>query len=1144
MPSTTEPRYAELHAHTAYSFLDGASQPEELAAEAARLGLSALAVTDHDGLYGVVRFAQAARAVGLPTVFGAELHLPAADARRHGRRPARPGPAVLDEPTGVPDPRATHLLVLARGPEGYRRLSRAIAEGHLRTGRKGTADYRLEELAALADGHWLVLSGCRKGAVRRALAGGDPSGVGGVAPGGSAAARVELDRLVGLFGADNVAVETTVVGDAYDDDRVDALAMLAAEAHLPLVATGGVHVATPRDADLVQALAAVRARSSLEDLDGWLPGAPSAHLRSAVEMLDLHRRHPQAVRTADALGRECAFDLSLVAPGLPPYPVPAGHTEASWLRELVRRGAYELYGPPQAEKVPGAYAQLEHELAVIEDLGFPGYFLVVYDLVDFCRRAGIFAQGRGSAANSAVCYALRVTAVDAVRHGLLFERFLAPERDGPPDIDIDIESARREEVIQYVYARHGREHAAQVANVISYRPRSAVRDAARALGHDVGQQDAWSTSIERWGSLRGPREQSSWWTVSRAAPVAASRAVEEAAGAPTPDRHDVVPAHRPPAADELEEIPDAVIDLAERFLRLPRHLGIHSGGMVMCDRPVIEVCPVEWARMPGRTVLQWDKDDCADAGLVKFDLLGLGMLTALRMSFTQIAELGGPSLGLHDLPHEDPGVYALLQAADSVGVFQVESRAQMATLPRLAPKTFYDIVVEVALIRPGPIQGGSVHPYIERVKEREPITYLHPSLEKSLSKTLGVPLFQEQLMEMAMDVASFTPAEADQLRRAMGSKRSMEKMEALHGRLLAGMARNGIDRATGEQIYDKLRAFADFGFPESHAYSFAYLVYASAWLKVHHPAAFYAGLLGAQPMGFYTPQSLVADARRHGIEVLGPDVQASAVLARVERTGPPPPDGEPPLVPLPSGTGRAEPGTRSLAVRLGLSSVRSVGQDVAGALVEARTTGGPFADLHDLVHRVRLTRTQLEALATAGALVGLGVDRRAGLWAAGALAAEGPDTLPSVAVGVRAPMLPGLEAVELATADVWATGISTDSYPTQFVREGLDEAGVLRVADVHRAGASGRVAVAGVVTHRQRPGTARGVTFLSLEDETGLLNVVCSAGLWQRFRAAARTSAALVVRGQLEKADGATNLVAEHLAPLSLRVRTTSRDFR
>ncbi|AEE45870.1 error-prone DNA polymerase [Cellulomonas fimi] len=1184
------PRYAELHAHSAFSFLDGASQPEELAAEAARLGLEALALTDHDGLYGVVRFSQAAKAVGMPTVFGSELHLPAPDGRRHPHETTRatPGLPVLDLPTGVPDPRASHLLVLARGPDGYRALSRSIAEAHLRTQEKGAADYRLEELAANAAGQWLVLTGCRKGSVRRALAGGDPSGVAGVVPGGPEAARAELDRLVALFGRDNVAVEVTASADPYDSERADALAVLAADAGLPLVATGNVHYATPRDADLAAALAAVRARTSVEELDGWLPAAPVAHLRSATEMLALHRRHPSAVGTAAALAAECAFDLSLVAPQLPPYPVPDGHTEATWLRELVRQGALELYGPPDAERVPGAYAQLEHELRVIEDLGFPGYFLVVYDLVKFCRDHGILAQGRGSAANSAVCYALRVTAVDAVRHGLLFERFLAPERDGPPDIDVDIESARREEVIQYVFAKHGRSHAAQVANVISYRPRSAIRDAARALGYDAGQQDAWAKSIERWGSLRPPQPPSSpptdrspdraaavatvrderrrakasmWGSTYEPPPVltrvtapARSPKGTEVPGMATSDGHDVVPALLPPAASDLDEIPEHVVDLADRFLRLPRHLGIHSGGMVMCDRPVIEVCPVEWARMPGRTVLQWDKEDCADAGLVKFDLLGLGMLTALRLAFTDVEKHEGQTLDLHALPAEDPRVYDLLSAADTVGVFQVESRAQMGTLPRLQPRTFYDIVIEVALIRPGPIQGNSVHPYIERAHGRQAVTYLHPLLEKSLAKTKGVPLFQEQLMQMAIDVADFTPAEADQLRRAMGSKRSTERMEALKGRLMSGMATHGIGPDVGEQIYEKLRAFADFGFPESHAYSFAFLVYASAWLKVYHPAAFYAGLLAAQPMGFYSPQSLAADARRHGIEILRPDVQASDVQACVERTGPTPPGGEPLLVPAPSGTGPAvavgvrtgtdAPVPRSLAVRLGLASVRSVGEDVAQRLVDERRAHGPFADLRDLVRRVRLSTAQLEALATAGALDSLGGTRREALWAAGALAQEGPDTLPGVSVGVAAPMLPGLSDVEAATADVWATGVSVDSYPTQFVREGLDAAGVLRVVDAYSHETGRRVAVAGVVTHRQRPGTAGGVTFLSLEDETGLLNIVCSAGLWQRFRRVARTSRALVVRGRLERSDGATNLVAEHLGVLSLKVRTTSRDFR
>ena len=1088
------PRYAELHAHSAFSFLDGASQPEELVHEAVRLGLSGLALTDHDGLYGVVRFAQAARAAGLPTVFGAELHLPG------------PG-GVLDQPTGTPDPQATHLLVLARGPQGYRALSRAIAEAHLATGAKGRADHRLPDLAAAADGQWLVLTGCRKGAVRRAL------GPGASGAFDLSAARTELDRLTALFGAQNVAVEITDTGDPGDSERSDALAEVARRADVPLVATGNVHYAGPADADLAGALAAVRARSSLEDIDGWLPGGPGAHLRSPAEMAARHRRHPQAVRTAAELAAECAFDLALVAPRLPPYPVPPGYDEAGWLRELVRRGAIGRYGQPDAERVPGAYAQIAHELAVIEQLGFPGYFLIVHDLVSFCRERGILCQGRGSAANSAVCYALGVTAVDAVRHGLLFERFLAPERDGPPDIDVDIESMRREEVIQYVYERFGRRHAAQVANVISYRPRSAVRDAAKALGYDVGQQDAWSKSIERWGSLRGP-ESSPWWTVERAGPVGPS------AGTVSEDRHDVVPAHRPPSATALAEIPEPVIDLAERFLRLPRHLGIHSGGMVMCDRPVIEVCPVEWARMPGRTVLQWDKDDCADAGLVKFDLLGLGMLSALRIAFGLIAEHEGTELGLHSLPQEDPAVYDLLCAADTVGVFQVESRAQMATLPRLQPRCFYDIVIEVALIRPGPIQGGSVHPYINRVRGREAVTYLHPLLEKSLAKTKGVPLFQEQLMQMAIDVAGFSGAEADQLRRAMGSKRSAERMEALHGRLMSGMAERGVTPEVGEQIFDKLKAFADFGFPESHAYSFAYLVYASAWLKVHHPAAFYAGLLAAQPMGFYSPQSLVADARRHGVVVLRPDVQASGVQARLERI-----DG-------------------ALAVRLGLAAVRGVGEEVAEQLVAERTERGPFRGLSDLVRRVRLRTTQLEALATAGAVEPLGVDRREGLWAAGALAQEGPDTLPGVSVGVEAPQLPGMSEVELAMADVWATGVSVESYPTQYVRDGLVAAGVITVGEAFEHEAGRRVAVAGVVTHRQRPGTAGGVTFLSIEDETGLLNVICTAGLWQRFRTVARTSAALVVRGRLERADGATNLLAEHLAPLSLRIPSSSRDFQ
>ncbi|MDN4484356.1 error-prone DNA polymerase [Demequina lignilytica] len=1130
--------YAELHAHSAFSFLDGASQPEEMAAEAGRLGLSALALTDHDGLYGAVRFAGAARSIGLPTVFGAELSL-AVDGV--GGRP------VLDPPTGVPDPRASHLVVLARGAEGYARLSHAIGMAHLATGEKGKARYTLESLAEAGDGRLLVLTGCRKGAVRAALTGqagaalgGGSRGVGthvlsgGVTPAGHAAARTELDRLVALFGRDNVAVEITDAGHPHDSEVNDALADLAFDLSLPLVATTNAHYATPRDADLAGALAAVRARSSLDQMDGWLPGSPGQHLRSAGEMLFRHRRHPQAVLNAAHLAAESAFDLDLVAPNLPPYPVPPGHTEATWLRELTYRGARERYGPPDRERVAGAWAQIEHELAVIEALDFPGYFLIVHDIVAFCRRQDILCQGRGSAANSAVCFALGVTAVDAVTHGLLFERFLAPERDGPPDIDVDIESDRREEVIQHVFSRFGRINAAMVANVIQYRPRSAVRDAARALGFDVGQQDAWSKSIDRWSALRVPPEKQEEWAAKQ--------------------RDAMWP--EPPPTQDLEHIPDDVLDLADRLMRLPRHLGIHPGGMVLCDRPVIDVCPVEWGRMPGRTVLQWDKDDCADAGLVKFDLLGLGMLSALKYAFRFMQEIRREDLGLHSLPQEDPEVYDLLCAADTVGVFQVESRAQMATLPRLRPRRFYDIVIEVALIRPGPIQGGSVHPYINRARGREEVTFLHPLLERSLGKTLGVPLFQEQLMQMAMDAAGFDGALADQLRRAMGSKRSPERMEALRARFMVGAHERGITADVAHQIFDKLKAFADFGFPESHSFSFAYLVYASSWLKVHRPAAFYAGLLAAQPMGFYSPQSLAADARRHGQAILRPCVARSEVLARVELLESPfPTPGE--TRPEMASLVHVDP---TLAVRMGLGAVRGLGDEAAGAIVAAREEG-PFASLHDMARRVRirptgvsgqaglapekgLTTAQWEALATAGALESFGVTRREGLWASGVLALEGPDTLPGAVPGAQAPTLPGMSVVEEAVADVWASGVSVEGYPTAFVRDGLDRSGVLRVADVLAHEAERRVTVAGVVTHRQRPGTARGVTFISLEDETGFLNVICSVGVWKRFQAVARRSPALIIRGRIERADGATNLVAEHLSPMSLKVPSRSRDFR
>ncbi len=1069
--------YAELHCHSQFSFLDGACAPEVLVEEAVRLGLEALALTDHDGFYGVVRFAEAARAVGLPTVFGAELTLD-----RHG-------PSV-----GEPDPGAhtdeSHLVVLARDPRGYALLARAISEAQLR-GEKGAPVLSLAQLAALGgtdappndQGHWLVLTGCRRGAVASAL---EQSGPG--------AARQQLHRLVGSFGSEHVAVELWDHNHPLDSARNDAMVELALGLGVDSVATMNAHYATPAHRPLATALAAVRSRRSLDEIDGWLPAAAGAHLRSGTEQARRFARYPGVVERAAQLGRDCAFDLALVAPDLPPFDCPDGLDEMSYLRLLTEQGALQRYGPRHAERVPGAWAQIDHELAIIEQLHFPGYFLIVHDLVEFCRDNNIFCQGRGSAANSAVCFALGVTKADAVALGLLFERFLSPERDGPPDIDIDIESGRREEVIQYVYRRHGRHHAAQVANVITYRGRSAVRDMARALGYAVGQADAWSKQVDRWSPI---------------------------------------------SSTDATDIPESVRSLAAQVQHAPRHLGIHSGGMVLCDRPIIEVCPVEWARREGRTVLQWDKDDCAAAGLVKFDLLGLGMLTALHHSVDLIAAHHELTIDIAQLPQDD-AVYDMLCAADSIGVFQVESRAQMATLPRLKPRVFYDLVVEVALIRPGPIQGGSVHPYIRRRNGTEAVTYLHPLLEPSLAKTLGVPLFQEQLMSMAIDIAGFTPGEADQLRQAMGSKRSTERMERLRKRLYEGMAEREIFGEVADAIFDKLAAFANFGFPESHSVSFAYLVYSSSYLKRYFPAAFCAGLLNSQPMGFYSPHTLVADARRHGVEVCTPDINASMAGASLESSH------QLHLDVLPTdGMVVEQP-----QLRLGLSAVRSLGADLAERIVAEREAHGPFASMEDLNRRIPLTRPVLEALSVAGAFGSLTdgsgriLDRRSALWAAGAVARTKPDTLPGTIVGLDAPTLPGLSPAEVSGSDLWATGIAPDGHPTRFIRSHLESLGVLTATELLQAEPGSRVLIGGVVTHRQRPATASGVTFLNIEDETGLINVICSPGLWMRYRRVARTAPALLVRGKLERVEGVTNIIADRLELLPVTTSSRSRDFR
>ncbi|MEX0150993.1 error-prone DNA polymerase [Microbacterium sp. LMI1-1-1.1] len=1085
-PADTVP-YAELHAHSSYSFLDGASSPEDLVEEAERLGLHALALTDHDGFYGIVRFAEAAEARSVRTVFGAELSL------------GLPGPQ-----NGEADPAGSHLLVLARGEEGYHRLAAAITHAQLTGAEKGRPVYDLADLAERSGGpgdpHWAVLTGCRKGTVRQALAAEGPAG----------AARA-LDELVALFGRDAVDVELIDHGNPLDSRHNDVLAALAAERGLPVLASNNVHYAAPQKQMLAAAVAAVRANRGLDELDGWLPAHAGAHLRSGAEMTARFARYPGAVARTVTLADELAFPLRRAKPALPRQTVPDGHTPMSYLRQLVW------------DAVPRKYPNLsdddrdriERELAVIEMKDFPGYFLIVYGIVAEARRRGILCQGRGSAANSAVCYLLDITAVDSIFYQLPFERFLSSLRDEEPDIDVDFDSDRREEIIQWVYATYGRDRAAQVANVIQYRPKNAVRDMARALGHSPGQQDAWSKQVERWGAT-----------------------LETGAD------HD---------------IPDEVIEFAAELLKAPRHLGIHSGGMVLTDRPVGEVVPIEHARMEDRTVIQWDKDDAAWMGLVKFDLLGLGMLAALQYCFDLIRDATGETWELSTLPKEEKAVYDMLCRADSIGVFQVESRAQMGLLPRLQPRRFYDLVVQIALIRPGPIQGGAVHPFVRRKLGQEPITYVHERLRPVLERTMGVPVFQEQLMQMAVAVGNCSAEDADLLRRAMGSKRGLERIEQLREKLYAGMADNGLVGTVADDLYAKIQAFANFGFAESHSLSFALLVYASSWIKLHYPAAFLAGLLRAQPMGFYSPATLTADARRHGVQVRRPDLLRSGVQAGLEPVaddGPraasgldacaaahQPPTGEfDPTAPDDTDAHRRD---GSFAVRLGLAEVTGIGTKVAERIVAERESNGPYRDMRDLVRRTGLVAAQLEALATAGAFDSLGHTRREAIWLAGSAAQDRPEFLPDSLVAVQPPLFTDPSSYEVLASDLWATGLSTDDHPMTHFRAALDARGVITSRELRTHETDRRVEVAGLVTHRQRPATASGITFLNLEDEHGLMNIICSVGVWNRYRRVARESPALIVRGMLERSvEGVTNLVADGFTDLRVGVAHVSRDFR
>ncbi|MEX2532496.1 MAG: error-prone DNA polymerase [Nitriliruptoraceae bacterium] len=1042
-PDVTVSPYAELHCHSYFSFQRGVSSPEELVTEAAQLQISTLALTDYNGLYGAVRFATAARKASIRTVYGASLTVS----------------GMSDNDSN----RDLQLLVLARNHAGYMALSHALTDAQL-AGEKGRPVYRdgYAGLSAYANDNWVVVTGSRNTTVGNAL------------NHSAFHARHAVNELIAAFGARNVAIELVDHADPYDSVRNGRLYQLADQCGVRSIATNAVLYAKPRQHRLANVVAAIRSGTTLDALDALFPVSPAAHLRSGVEQATHFRRYPQLIADTAAFGSSLAFDLRLLAPELPRNTFTDAAEATHKLREAVYRQAPGFYG--QQANNP-AWQRLAYELSIITELGYAGYFLIMYDIVLFCRRHNIFCQGRGSAATSAVCYVLGITNADAVALNLLFERFLSPERDGPPDIDLDIEAKRRDEVIQYVYARYGRTYAAQVATVITYRSRSALRDTAKAFGFTDEHVNRWVSQISA--------------------------------------RKALAPNNDTTAVDAL--IPRQVRAIATELLDVPQHLGIHSGGMVLSHRPLADVCPIEHARRDGRTVLQWDKDDCAAVGLVKFDLLGLGMLSALRDTLTLIRTHHQRDLTLATLPLEDPAVYDMLCIGDAIGVFQVESRAQLSTLPRMKPRTFYDLVIEVALIRPGPIQGGSVHPYLRRRSGKEAVTYLHPLLEPVLKRTLGVPLFQEQLMQMAISAAGFSPTQADQLRQAMSAKRSSQRMEQLRQRLYDGMHERGITGATADKIYIQIAAFAGYGFPESHAISFAHLVYASAWLKHHYPAAFLCALLNNQPMGFYTPASLVADARRHGVLVKPVDVNYSAGAVTLEA--------------CPNASG-------GVAVRFGLAALRHVGMTMAERITDHK----PYRNVAELVTKTAPTKEALQSLAAAGALDSLGLTRREAIWGSRIASFATAERLPGIVDNVATPRLAPMSALQQVAADLFYSGTTTGAHPIAFLRTDLQRQDVVAIHDLLQTNA-GRVTVAGLITHRQQPPTANGVVFLNLEDETGMLNVICSPAVWQEWAVIARQSNAQCITGRLRYTDTVPHLQAESFTPLTLPYIPKSRDY-
>jgi error-prone DNA polymerase len=1050
--------YTELRAASAFSFLDGSSLPEDLVEQAARLGLPAVALVDRNGLYGAPRFFKAARAAGIRALVGAEVTL--AEEGRGARGEGR-GKSVHPKPV-------TSLTLLVESRTGYKNLCRLITTGA--AGKpKGETAVTWEQVAEHAEGLH-CLTGDEESPVARALA-----------RGGIEGGRKVLARLAGIFPG-RLHVELSRHRVREEEHRNQVLVDLARAIRLPFVATNGARYARPKDKELHDVLTSIRNHTTLDAAGRLLAAGRERHLKEAAEMSRLFADLPEALDAAWELSGRLEFTLADLGYRFPDYPLPPGESPDSYLRQVTWEGARTRFRPLTAR----AQAQIARELAMIEKLALAGYFLIVWDIVRFCQREKILVQGRGSAANSAVCYALSITAVDPVKMDLLFERFLSEERGEWPDIDLDLPSGdQREKVIQHVYEEYGARGAGMTANVITYRDRSSAREVAKALGYSPEQVDRLSKQLGGWsfGEIREPIGQ-----LQR----------EVAAAGLDPD--DVRSKH--------------FLRLFLQIQNLPRHLGQHSGGMVIAQGRLDEVVPLEPASMPGRVVVQWDKDDCADLGIVKVDLLGLGMLAAIEEAIPMIRLKESVELDLAHLPQDDPRIYRMLNEADTVGLFQVESRAQMASLPRNAPKKFYDLVVQVAIIRPGPIVGGMVRPFFERRQGRAPVEYPHPCLEPILKRTLGIPLFQEQLLRIAMVAAGFTGGEAEELRRAMGFKRSVERMEAIEARLRAGMTERGIGPAAREQIVKSITSFALYGFPESHAASFALIAYASAYLKAHHPAAFYASLLNAWPMGFYHPATLVKDAQRHGTQVFPIDVARSGWKCRWERGG----------------------------VRLGLRFILGLAEET-GKRIEEEQAARPFDDAGDLARRVRLRRGELTLLAEAGALTSFGKARREALWQVAKIARPAGPLLEALPADDPSPLEPMTPPEETA-ADYSATQMTTGPHLMEHWRGKLRAQGILSAADLTRLPDGRRVRTAGAVIVRQRPGTAKGFVFLTLEDETGMCQAIVRPDLFRDHRSVIVGSGTLIVEGRLQKLDGTLSVKGERFWTLSELEAVPSHDFR